>query len=195
MGTHPPYFVCPVGRARCPSCGAWIGESFPAAGISKGRLISKPLKISHGMTDKPAQAHHHPFSQKSRVRTMKVDITVIAEFPDGIPHDVIAKLARASRHPAASGKTTVSDEGIRVHKGRMPRRRMAWETNGIDLKHAISDEIFCARRQVAAKYGIELKRTVRRVDMDRATGIGVDQTVFWTWGEGDLMDLAPTPAK
>ena len=126
---------------------------------------------------------------------MKVDVTVIAEFPDGIPHEVITKLARVTRHPAALPKTTLSDEGLPAAKGGIPRRRMAWRTDGVDYEQTIPDETFRARMQVAAKYGIMLERTIRRADADGTTDPDPDQTVFWTWGEGDLMDLAPMPAR
>lgn len=126
---------------------------------------------------------------------MKVDVTVIAEFPEGIPPEVIAKLARVTRRPAASHETTLSDEGLRVPTGRMPRRRLAWRTVGVDYEQTIPEEIFRARSRVAAKYGIKLKRTLRRADADGTTGLDPNQTVFWTWGEGDLMELAPLPAR
>ena len=124
---------------------------------------------------------------------MKVDVTVIAEFPEGMSHEVIAKLAKATRHPAASQKTTVSCDGLKCLPGRPPRRRLAWETDGIDFKHAIPDEVFHARIQAAAKYGIKLQRTIRRGENDETDSPGRGQNVFWTWGEGDLMELAPPP--
>jgi hypothetical protein len=124
---------------------------------------------------------------------MKVDVTVIAEFPEGMSHEVIAKLAKATRHPAASQKTTVSCDGLKCLPGHPPRRRVAWETDGIDFKHAIPDEVFHARIQAAAKYGIKLQRTIRRGENDETDSPGRGQNVFWTWGEGDLMELAPPP--
>jgi hypothetical protein len=126
---------------------------------------------------------------------MKVDVTVIAEFPDGMPHEVIAKLASASRHPAASKKTIVSSDSIKCLPGRLPLRRVAWQTHGIDYKHAIPEEVFHARMQAAAKYGIKLKRTIRRGENDGRDGQEIGPAVFWTWGEGDLMELAPPPAS
>ena len=126
---------------------------------------------------------------------MKVDVTVIAEFPEGMPHAVITKLAKITRHPAASKKTVVSCDGLKCLPGQPPRRRVAWKTDGIDFKHAIPDEVFRARIQAAAKFGIKLQRTIRRGANDEADGMGKGQSVFWTWGEGDLMELAPPPAK
>jgi len=147
------------------------------------------------MADMVIYTDHHPSKWRPAVNTMKVDVTVIAEFPDGIPPNVIAKLARVTRHPAALHRTTLSDEGFRASKDRTPRRRMAWRTDGVDYEQTIPDETFRARMQVAAKYGIMLERTIRRADADGTTGLDPDQTVFWTWGEGDLMDLAPMPAR
>jgi len=126
---------------------------------------------------------------------MKVDVTVIAEFPESLPQRVVAKLARTTRHPAATGKTVVSSERLESLPGHPPRRRVAWKTDGIEFKHAIPDEVFQARRQAAAKYGIKLQRTIRRGVGDGADGRDNGQTVFWTWGEGDLMELAPPPAS
>ena len=126
---------------------------------------------------------------------MKVDVTVIAEFPEGLPQDVIAKLAKATRHPAASGKTIVSSECLKCLPGHLPRRRVAWQTDGIDFKHAIPDNVFHARMQAAAKYGIKLRRTIRRGAGDETDRQSKGQTVFWTWGEGDLMELASPPAR
>ena len=126
---------------------------------------------------------------------MKVDVTVIAEFPEGMSQEVIARLAKATRHPAASKKTTVSCDGLKCLPGRPPRRRMAWETDGIDFKHAIPDEVFHARMQAAAKYGIKLQRRIRRGVNDESDSSQRGQTVFWTWGEGDLMELAPSPVR
>ena len=126
---------------------------------------------------------------------MKVDVTVIAEFPDGMPHEIIAKLAKASRHPAASKRTLVSSDSLKCLPGRLPLRRVAWRTDGIDFKHAIPDEVFHARMQAAAKYGIKLKRTIRRGISDGTDGQEMGQAVFWTWGEGDLLELAPSPAS
>lgn len=125
---------------------------------------------------------------------MKVDVTVIAEFPEGLPQDVIAKLARTTRHPAVTGKTVVSSKRLQCLPGHLPRRRVAWKTDGIEFNHTIPDEIFQARRRAAAKYGIKLQRTIRRGASGETDGQDNGQTVFWTWGEGDLMELAPPPA-
>ena len=126
---------------------------------------------------------------------MKIDVTVTAEFPDGIPQDVVTRLAKATRHPAASKKTVVSCDGLKCLPGRPPRRHVAWETDGIDFRHAIPDDVFHARIQAAAKYGITLQRTIRRGVGDESEGQERGQTVFWTWGEGDLMELASPPAE
>ena len=128
-----------------------------------------------------------------QTKIMKVDVTVIAEFPDGVPQDVIAKLAKATRHPAASNRTIVSGESLKCLPGRLPLRRVAWQTDGIDIEHAIPDDVFHARMQAAAKYGIKLKRTIRRGANEETEGQEAGQNVFWTWGEGDLMELAPSP--
>lgn len=124
---------------------------------------------------------------------MKVDVTVTAEFPDGMSQNVIAKLARATRHPAASKKTTISCDDLKCLPGYPPRRRVAWKTDGIDYKHAIPDAVFHARMQAAARYGIKLRRIIRRGASDGEEDQEKGQTVFWTWGEGDLMELAPPP--
>jgi len=147
------------------------------------------------MTDMVIYQDYHLTTWRPTVNTMKVDVTVIAEFPEGMPHDVIARLAKATRHPVDAGKTIVSCESMKCLPGRLPRRRVAWKTDGIDFKHTIPDEIFYARIQAAAKYGIKLKRTIRRGVSDETDGQEMGQAVFWTWGEGDLMELAPSPAS
>jgi hypothetical protein len=124
---------------------------------------------------------------------MKVDVTVIVEFPEGMPRDVITKLARVTQHPAALEKTTVTDERVTAPKGSLPRRHVIWKTDGIDIKDATPDDVFQARVRAAAKYGIKLTRTIRRIDRDGATVLDPKATVFWTWGEVDLMELAPLP--
>jgi hypothetical protein len=125
--------------------------------------------------------------------TMKVDVTVIAEFPAGMSLDAIARLAEVNRHPAAIKKTTVAWGPSKVSGGRRPRRVVKWQTSAVDLRYTTPDEVFQARLRVAAKYGISLRRTIWRSEIDESANAERGQTVFWTWGEGDLMDLAPLP--
>ena len=155
----------------------------------------KKLKVLPVITEKLFKIVPSALLRRSTTKTMKVDVTVIAEFPEGMPPNVIAKLARATRHPAASQKTTVSCDGLKCLPGRPPRRCVAWKTDGIDFKQAIPDDVFQARMQAAAKYGIKLQRTIRRGENDDTDSPERGQTVFWTWGEGDLMELAPPPVR
>jgi len=122
---------------------------------------------------------------------MKVELTIIAEFPPEVTYGKVKKLARNLDHSKALRAATLTHESICPSNGSPPRHQLKWEVPCIDTKDIATDSVFTAKKQLAAAHRIKLKRIIRRLDRDVSSGLEPTPTVFWTWGEGDLMDLAP----
>ena len=122
---------------------------------------------------------------------MKMELTVIAEFPPEVAYGKVKKLARHLEHSKALRAATLTHESICPSKGSPPRHQLKWEVPCIDTKDIAPDAAFTAKKQLAAAHRIKLKRIIRKLDRDVSPELDLTPTVFWTWGEGDLMDLAP----
>lgn len=120
---------------------------------------------------------------------MKVELTVIAEFPPDVTYGKVKKLAQNLGHSKALRASTLTHASICPSNGSPPRHQLKWEVPCIDTKDIAPDSVFTARKQMAAAYRIKLSRIIRRLDRDESPGFDPHPTVFWTWGEGDLMDL------
>ena len=122
---------------------------------------------------------------------MKVAVTVTAEFSDGMPYGVIDKLMREKNHPTIVKNATVTYGLVQPPNGARPRRTVEWKSDDVDLKNTTSDKVFRAQVHAASARGIKLKRTIRKLENDNCHGSFLNQTVFWTWGESDLIDQPP----
>ena len=122
---------------------------------------------------------------------MKVELTVIAEFPPEVTDGKVKKLARNMKHSKALRAATLTHESICPSNGSPPRHQLKWEVPCIDTKDIAPDSVFTAKKQLAATHRIKLKRIIRKLDRGVNSGIEPTPTVFWTWGEENLMDLAP----
>ena len=122
---------------------------------------------------------------------MKVAVTVIAEFSKGMPYDEIDKLVRKNNRPTVWKDATVTYGLVQPPNGARSRRMVEWKSECVDLKDTTSDDVFDAQVRAAAQRGIKLKRTIRNLENDQCPGSLLNQTVFWTWGEGDLIEPPP----
>ncbi len=114
---------------------------------------------------------------------MKVEVTVIAEFPGGMPYGVIEKLAEENGNPAVMQNATVTRGLIQVTDGAPPRRIIRWKSDGVDIQDTTSEDVFKAQARAAAEQGIKLVRRIKKLDQDRCPETNRKQTVFWSWGE------------
>ena len=120
---------------------------------------------------------------------MKVELTVIAEFPPDVTYGKVKKLAQNLGHAKALRTSTLTHASICPSNGSPPRHQLKWEVPCIDTKDIAPNSVFIARKQLAAAHRIKLKRIIRRLDRDENPGSNPHPTVFWTWGEEDLTDL------
>ena len=114
---------------------------------------------------------------------MKVEVTVIAEFPGGMPYGVIEKLAEENGHPAVMQNATVTRGLIQKPDGTPPRRIIRWKSDGVDFQDTTSEDVFKAQARAAAEQGINLVRRIKKLDQDRGPQTNQNETVFWTWGD------------
>ncbi len=114
---------------------------------------------------------------------MKVEVTVIAEFPGGIPYGVIERLAEENGHAAVMQNATVTRGLIQKPDGVMPRRIIRWKSDGVDIQDTTSEDVFKAQARAAAEQGIKLVRRIKKLDQDRCPEVSRNETVFWTWGD------------
>ena len=114
---------------------------------------------------------------------MKVQYTLVAEFPTDRAFDRFEKLAWDFGNPAIFDSANLTCEKITPLDGSAPFHRMKWLVQSIDSNAVSSDAVFDAKADLAETYGIRLARRIRKLEPDGSPGEDVKSTVFWTWGE------------
>jgi hypothetical protein len=114
---------------------------------------------------------------------MKVQYTLVAEFPTDRAFDRFEKLARDFGNPFIFDSANLTCEKITPLDGSATLHRMKWLVQSIDSNEVPSDAVFDAKADLAETYGIRLARRIRKLEPDGSPGEAVEPTVFWTWGE------------
>ncbi len=122
---------------------------------------------------------------------MKVEVTVIAEFPEGISYGVIEKLARQNGHPAVLQNATVTHGLVQKPGGAKPRRIVRWKAECVDIEDTTSEDVFNAQVLAAKEQGIRLVRRIKKLQPDVRPSSHHQSPVFWTWGDEFLENDAP----
>lgn len=122
---------------------------------------------------------------------MKVELTVIAEFPPDVTYGRIKKLAQNLEHAKALRASSLIQASICPSNASPPRHQIKWEVPCIDAKEIAPDAAFTAKKRIFAAHRIKLKRVIRELDQDVARSPEPTPSVFWTWGEDALMELPP----
>ena len=124
---------------------------------------------------------------------MKMQYTVIAEFPTSVPHEKVENLVCKYGLPADRQNATVTSLEARPSGGSPGRYHLKWEMPCIDARKIPSNAMFAAGSQLLAKYGIRLNRTIQKLDLARNPESELKSTVFWTWGDDALIEALPAP--
>jgi len=120
---------------------------------------------------------------------MKVELTVIAEFPPEVTYGKVKKFAQNLGHAQALRASTLTHASICPSNESPPRHQLKWEVPCIDTKDIAPDAVFTAKKRVFAAHRIKLKRVIRKLNQDVTSSPDPNPTVFWTWGEADLINL------
>jgi hypothetical protein len=124
-------------------------------------------------------------------RAMKVALTVNAEFPASIPVQKIKQLACKLGHPDVR-ETTAQDHSMDNVAGKAcTHRQVSWTLDPVDMADIPSRAMFMAGAARVAPLGIKLTRRIDKVSRDIPSGLTPPPNVYWTWGEGDLMEMIP----
>lgn len=126
--------------------------------------FNKTLKRLSAMTDKSLKASHDLTLTEGHAKKMKVELTVIAEFPPDVTYGKVKKLAQNLGHSKALRASTLPHPSICPSNGSPPRHQLKWEVPCIDTKDIASNSVFIARKQMAAAHRIKLSRIIRRLE-------------------------------
>lgn len=120
---------------------------------------------------------------------MKVELTVIAEFPPDVTYGKIKKLAQNLEHAKTLRASSLIQTSICPSNASPPRHQIKWEVPCVDTKEIASHAVFTAKKRIFAAHRIKLKRVIRKLDQSVTRNLEPNPTVFWTWGEEDLINL------
>ena len=122
---------------------------------------------------------------------MKVKLTLNAEFPASIPLQKIEQIACQYGHPNIRSTARRKHRMRQASDPKSARRQVSWEMDRIDIADIPSRAMFTAGAARAATLGVKLTRQVEKRHRNTISNLPHRPTVYWTWGEGDLMELVP----